>query len=142
MAKTAFRLIKFDPSNEDHKRWVYDSFRQSINVWPFSFVPAEEMQNRLKKELASPGTNTMVATPHGMDSFIGWYSTRPAENACVYAFTKYRQRRQGICVTALDEMGVDLDAPVYVKFWTPQCARISGRKLELIFDTRGGYDDA
>jgi len=137
-----FNLIKFDPGNESHKHFVYDSFRRSINVWPFCFVPAEEMMNRLKKELATPGTETRIATPHGMDSFIGWYSTRPAENACVYGFTKYSQRRQGICLVALDEMGVDLDSPVYVKFWTPACARVSGRKLELIFDTRLGFDDA
>lgn len=98
--------------------------------------------DRLKRELATPGTDTRIACPHGMgDSFIGWYSCRPREGQVVYAFTKYSMRRQGIATTALESMGIDFNGDVWLRFWTPASARIAGKGNKLlVFDTRGAWD--
>jgi len=138
-----FQLVKFNPGIEWHANFVYDSFRRSINVWPWSEVPIGALMDRLKRELASPGTDTKIATPIGMsEKPIGWYSARWQANQVVYAYTSYSQRRQGIATVALKSMNIDPTECCYVLFWTPACARIAERhRGSLIFDTRSAWDD-
>lgn len=146
-----FDLVPFDPGNEGHAAFVYDSFRRSTDHWPWSEMNRQRLQDRLRRELASPGTLTRIATPHGMPgSFLGWYSARRPDTV-VYAFTKYSARRQGVATAALRQMGVIFEigtvagsAPMKVglMFWTPAAARICGPARPLFFDTREAYDDA
>lgn len=139
----SFALTRFDPGNEQHSRFVYDTFRRSIDVWPWSEMRAETLMARLKREFASPGTDTRVAHPVNMpDAFIGWYSVRRQQNQVVYAFTKYHQRRQGIATIALQSMGIDPLESCFVRFWTPASARIAEKHVgSLIFDTRDAWDE-
>lgn len=142
-----FELIPFDPGNLEHQDFVYDTFRKSTNHWPWSGMNRPRLMDRLKRELATPGTETRIATPQKMgDSFLGWYSTRPAmelgdwSQTVVYAFTRYSARRQGVATAALRTMGVHRHLPVGVLFWTVACARIVPR-WKLYFDTRGAFDE-
>ena len=137
-----FDLHRFDPGNESQAAFVYDTFRKSIDHWPWSGMPSALRMQRLKMELASPGTETMVATPRDMpDSFVGWYSFRRPESAIVYAFTKYAARRQGVALAALQEMGWEPRWPTGVVFWTAACARLASGGKPIYFDTRRAFDE-
>jgi len=142
-----FDLVPYDPRNADHVAYVYDTFRRSTDHWPWNAMSRPMLQERLRQELATPGTDTRIATPHGMpDSFLGWYSVRKPD-VIVFGFTKYSSRRQAVFTQALMAMGVLW--PVYdsigVVFWTAACARMSDRKghtqWRLYFATQGAYDD-
>ncbi len=138
----SFALVKFDPGNDLHAHFVYDTFRRSINVWPWSDMAIGPLMDRLKREFASPGTETRIATPFGMEKDpIGWYSGRRQTNQVVYAYTKYVQRRQKIATVALASMGIDWKESCFLLFWTPASARIAEKHAgSLIFDTRGAWD--
>lgn len=146
----SFDLIPFDPGNDSHAAFVYDTFRKSCaGVWPWSAMPKALVMAALKRELAKPGTVTNIAVPKDMpDSFLGWYSARPAD-VVVYGFTKYSARRQGVATGALVAMGVtdlvvhrDLERCIGVAFWTPAAARLAAGGKPLYFDTREAFDDA
>lgn len=137
----AFDLVRFDPGSESHAAFVYDTFRRSTNHWPWIAVPATLRMQRLKHELAAPGTETWLATPKAMpDSFLGWYSVR-RPSTVVYGCTKYSARRQGVAMAALHELGVDFSQMVGVIFWTAACARLAAAGRPIYFDTRGAHDD-
>jgi hypothetical protein len=142
-----FDLVPFDPANEWHQAFVYDTFRHSTNHWPWSEMSRPRLQERLRRELGTPGTDTRIATPHDMpDSFLGWYSVRPPSTV-VYAFTKYSARRQGVATAALLELGLlernqDMERlMIGGVFWTAAAARIAQDIPALYFDTREAYDD-
>lgn len=142
-----FDLVPFDPANDAHQAFVYDTFRRSCaGVFPWVAFPAGVMMAMLKRELAKPGTETVIATPHGMpSSYLGWYSVRKPD-VVVYAFTKYSSRRQGVATLVLREMGLDglgeFDGvSIGVTFWTPACARLAGKGMPLYFDTRDVFDE-
>lgn len=142
---SAFDLIPFDPANESHRSFIFDTFRRSTGHWPWSEMHRPRLQERLRHELASPGTDTCLAVPHGMpDDFLGWYSVRKP-NVIVYGFTKYSMRRQGVATRALAEMGVELQParncmPTWLVFWTPAAARIGGNGRLLMFDLREAFN--
>ena len=152
---TPFDLVPFDPADESHQGFVYDTFRHTTSHWPWSEMSRPRLQERLRRELGAPGTKVRIATPHGMpDSFLGWYATR-GPSTVVFAFTKYSARRQGVAYAALREMGVETqfgaalergESPtgVAVVFWTAAAARIQGKRGDgaMFFDTREAYDDA
>ena len=137
-----FDLVPYDNRNGDHVAYVFDTFRHSTSHWPWNAMSRPMLQERLRQELAAPGTDTRIATPHGMpDSFLGWYSVRGPETV-VYAFTRYSARRQGIASQAVTEMG--LCSPVGLVFWTSAAARMNRYSRwagALYFDTREAYDD-
>jgi hypothetical protein len=97
---------------------------------------------RLKREFATPGTDTMIACPFQMpDSFIGWYAVRKNENTIVYGYTGYRKRRSRVATEALSRMGLALNSALLIRFWTPACARLACKpKWNLVFDTRDAFD--
>lgn len=144
-----FDLIAFDPGNESHAAFVYDTFRKSTDHWPWSEMPRGRLMDRLKRELATPGTETALAVPQqGGDSFLGWYSVRRPDTV-VFAFTRYSARTKPamrvklrVGETALRSMGVDIRTQehVWVVFWTGIAARIAER-FPLVFDTRDAYDE-
>jgi hypothetical protein len=146
-----FDLVTFEPGNEEHQAFAYDTFRKSTDVWPWSEMPRQRLMERLKRELATPGTDTRIATPLGMPgSFLGWYSVRPSLDIArsfepvplIYAFTRYSARRQGVAVAALERMAGDRRMTVFaVLFWTPACARLAAAGKRLFFDTREAFDD-
>lgn len=136
-----FTLVPFDPGNEEQANYVYGTFRRSVRShWPWSEVPEQRLMNRLKRELAKPGTVTrMVCLRDTPDSFHGWVAVRPP-GTVVFAFTKYTRRREGLATTACHELGVDfVDRPVAVTFWTYAAARIKADHpgYDLYFDLTG-----
>lgn len=137
-----FDLVPFDTANLAHQAFVYDTFRKSTDHWPWSEMHRGRLMDRLRRELAGPGTETRIATPHGMpNSFLGWYAARrPA--TVVYAFTRYSARRQGIATAVMFSLLGCL--PTSVVFWTAACARIEAARRDgaLYFDTREAFDDA
>jgi hypothetical protein len=138
-----FDLIRFDPGDVEHQAFVYDTFRKSTNHWPWSEMSRTRLMDRLKHELASPGTETRIATPHDMPaSFLGWYAVRPPATV-VYAFTRYSARRQGVARAALGELGIHAGHSWGVVFWTPACARIQAARRDgaLYFDIREAFDE-
>jgi hypothetical protein len=135
-----FDLVAFDPGDEEHQAFVYDSFRRSTDVWPWSEMPRQRLMERLKRELAAPGTETRIATPHGMPgSFLGWYAVR-APATVVYAYSRYSARHQGVATAAMRQLGVA--NPLGIVFWTPAAARIASQRWPLapFFDVREAHD--
>jgi hypothetical protein len=138
----AFDLLPFLPGNDEHQAFVYDTFRRSTDHWPWSEMSRPRLMDRLKRELASPGTETRIVTPRDMPgSFLGWCATRRPE-VIVFGFTKYSARRQGVFTRALVEMGLEpWTRPLAVTFWTPACARLAAGGTALYFDTRAAFDE-
>lgn len=149
---TPFDLITFDPGDEAHQAFVYGTFRKSTDHWPWSELPRQRLVDRLRRELARPGTETRIATPYGMpDSYLGWYAAR-RPGVIVYAYTRYSARRQGVATAALEQLGVVFQVrtvaadaqpmSVGLTFWTAAAARITRASRPLFFDTREAFDDA
>ena len=139
----SFDLLPFEPGDDSQAAFVYDTFRKSTDHWPWCEMHRGRLMDRLRHELAAPGTTVRIATPGGMPgSFIGWYAAR-APDTIVYGFTRYSMRRQGVATAAFERMGVRVGpgALVPVIFWSPACARLAGLGLPIYFDVRAAYDE-
>lgn len=137
-----FDLQPFDPGDPAHAAFVYDTFRKSMNVWPWAQLPRAALMDKLKRELSRPGTRVAIATAKRSPEFIAWAAVR-GPGVVVFAFTKYAARRMGVGTTVCIELGAEIGArPVGLTFWTPAAARITRDKPEyrLFFDLTEAYD--
>ena len=125
-----YAIIPFRP--DAHAPLVFDSFtatlygkRGTTGCWPWNVAPTGrwETQCDFRRRLARGRCAVAAyATPDG-PVLAGWAAVDGPE--VLFAFVKEAYRRSGIAGTLLERLGLNMSAPVAVRYWTPAAAAIS-----------------
>lgn len=135
-------ISRYDPGSEAHQGFVFDSImarEDDGGRWPYEQERSHDVRARMHKAFRHFDTRILVASVRNQVTLGG----RPVMVACaavnkgviVYAFTRFKARRNGYATRLLDELEVDTIAgrPVPVLFWSPAASRIAAGGKHRIY---------